>query len=197
VKASAGAARVMSSERRRRLLTIKKGDRARGISSFKLLVVVDAAEASTRVLRYVGRLAAGCDGPELHLAYIAARLPPELLETGDAALPEREERLESNLRRKQRGWMAVADRKDWRVLRAAKATLQRAGVAAPRIFAYVSSPLDARRAADEVLVLARDHRCGTVVVGHRAHSWLRGLGGGHLADQLVRRAKGYAVWVID
>jgi nucleotide-binding universal stress UspA family protein len=73
---------------------------------------------------------------------------------------------------------------------------QQAGVAAPRIFAYVFSPLDARRAADEVLVLARDHRCGTVVVGHRAHSWLRGLGGGDLADQLVRRAKGYAVWVI-
>jgi hypothetical protein len=35
-----------------------------------------------------------------------------------------------------------------------------------------------------------------VVVGHRAHSWLRGLGDGDLVDQLVRRAKGYAVWVI-
>jgi malic enzyme len=68
--------------------------------------------------------------------------------------------------------------------------------AAPRISAYVSSPLDARTAVDEVLLLAREQRCGTVVVGHRAHSWLRGLGGGDLVDQLVRRAKGYAVWVI-
>ena len=195
-EASAGAARKRSPERRRRLRAIKKSDRARGISSVKLLVVVDATEASTRLLRYVGRLAAGCDGLELHLAYIASHLPPELLETGGSAIPEREERLESNLRRKQRGWMAVADRKDWRVLHAAEATLQQAGVAAPRIFAYVSSPLDARRAVDEVLVLARDHRCGTVVVGHRTHSWLRGLGGGDLADQLVRRAKGYAVWVV-
>ena len=190
------AARAKSSDRQARIAVTKKSGRTRGISSIKLLVVVDATEASTLVLRYVGRLAAACDGPELHLAYIASHLPPELLETGGSALPEREERLESNLRRKQRGWMAVADRKDWRVLRAAEATLQKAGVAAPRIFAYVSSPLDARRAADEVLVLARDHRCGTVVVGHRAHSWLRGLGGGDLADQLVRRAKGYAVWVI-
>jgi nucleotide-binding universal stress UspA family protein len=190
------AARAKSSDRQARIAVTKKSGRTRGISSIKLLVVVDATEASTRVLRYVGRLAAACDGPELHLAYIASHLPPELLETGGSALPEREERLESNLRRKQRGWMAVADRKDWRVLRAAEATLLRAGVAAPRLFAYVSSPLDARRAADEVLVLARDHRCGTVVVGHRAHSWLRGLGGGDLADQLVRRAKGYAVWVI-
>jgi nucleotide-binding universal stress UspA family protein len=190
------AARAKSSDRQARIAATKKSGRTRGISSIKLLVVVDATEASTRVLRYVGRLAAGSDGFELHLAYLASHLPPELLETGGSALPEREEQLESKLRRKQRGWMAVADRKDWRVLRAAEATLQQAGVAAPRIFAYVSSPLDARRAADEVLVLARDHRCGTVVAGHRAHSWLRGLGGGDLADQLVRRAKGYAVWVI-
>jgi nucleotide-binding universal stress UspA family protein len=190
------AARAKSSDRHTRIAATKKRGRTRGISSIRLLVVVDATEASTRVLRYVGGLAAGCDGPELHLACIASHLPPELLETGGSALPEGEERLESNLRRKQRGWMAVADRTDWRVLRAAEATLQQAGVAAPRIFAYVSSPLDARRAADEVLVLARDHRCCTVVVGHRAHSWLRGLGGGDLADQLVRRAKGYAVWVI-
>lgn len=196
MKASAGAARVTSSGRRRRLLAIKKGDRARGISSVKLLLVIDTTEASKRVLRYVGWLAAGRDGPELHLAYIAPHVPPELLEFGGSERPEREERLESNLRRQQRGWMAVSDRKDWRVLRAAEATLLRAGVAAPRLFAYVSSPLDTRRAADEVLLLARDHRCGTVVVGHRAHSWLRGLGGIDLADELVRRAKGYAVWVI-
>jgi nucleotide-binding universal stress UspA family protein len=196
VKAAKGAARRTSSDRRRRVPAVKKDDRARGISSFKLLLVIDTTEASKRVLRYVGRLAAGHDGPELHLAYIATHVPPELLEFGGSERPECEERLESNLRRQQRGWMAVADRKDWRVLGAAEATLQRAGVAAPHIFAYVSSPLDARTAADEVLVLARDHRCGTVVVGHRAHSWLRGLGGGDLADQLVRRAKGYAVWVI-
>ena len=50
---------------------------------------------------------------------------------------------------------------------------------------------------DEVLLLARDEACQTVVVGHRAHTWFRGLGGGHLAEQLVRTAKGLAVWVID
>jgi nucleotide-binding universal stress UspA family protein len=175
-----------------------KRDRIRGgTTGMKLLVVVDATEASTRVLRYVGRLAAGRGGLGLHLAYIASHLPPELLEFGGSESPEREERLESNLRRQQRGWMAVADRKARRILRAAQATLQRTGVTAARIHACVSSPLDARKAVDEVLLLARDQQCGTVVVGHRAHSWLRGLGGGDLADQLVRRAKGYAVWVID
>ena len=65
-----------------------------------------------------------------------------------------------------------------------------------RIHASVSSPLDAREAADEVLLLARDQACDTVIVGHTPQSWLSTLGGGDLAEQLVRRAKGYAVWVI-
>ena len=197
MKADRAGARKKASGRQGRVrATIEKGHRTRGVGAIKLLVIVDATESSRRALRYVGQLAAGSDGPELHLAYIASHLPPELLETGGAELPEREERLGFNLRRQQRGWMAVADKKTWRILRAAEATLQQAGVGASRIHASVSSPLDARTAVDEVLVLARDHRCGTVVVGHRAHSWLRGLGGGDLADQLVRRAKGYAVWVI-
>jgi hypothetical protein len=120
------------------------------------LLVVDATKASTRVLQYVGRVTAGFVGPELLLAYISPQPPPELLETGGAEAPEREERLGSNLRSKRRGWMAVADRKNWRLLRAAEATLRGAGVAWPRISAYVSSLLDARKAVDEVLLPLSD-----------------------------------------
>jgi nucleotide-binding universal stress UspA family protein len=174
-----------------------KTNRTRRDHRLELLVVVDATEASKRVLQYIGRLARSCDGPEVHLAYIASRLPPELLETGGAELPEREEQLESTLRREQRGWMAVGDKKARTIVRAAQTTLQRAGLAASRIHAYVSSPLDAREVVDEVLLVARDQQCETIVVGHRAHSWFRSLGSGDLADQLLRRAKGYAVWVID
>ena len=38
---------------------------------------------------------------------------------------------------------------------------------AQRIVTCVSSPLDARTEADEILLLARDEGCGTVVVGHQ------------------------------
>jgi nucleotide-binding universal stress UspA family protein len=168
----------------------------RRVNGVKLLVVIDATEASNRVLRYVGQLARGCDGPEFHLTYIASHVPAQFLETGGSELPEQEERLESTLRRQQRGWMAVADRKAWRILRTAQSTLQQAGVASTRIHACVSSPLDARQAADEVLLLAGDQGCRTVIVGRSAHSWFRRLSGGGLAEQILRRAKGYAVWVI-
>lgn len=177
-------------------LTTKTSERTRSIKHLKALVVVDATEASKRVLRYLRELATAGDQFEFHLAYIASRVPAELLETGGAETPGRENQLQSNLRRQQRAWMAGTDKKAWRILRAAQSQLHTAGVKKQRIHACVSSPLDAREAADEVLLLARDQDCDTVIVGHTPQSWLSALGGGDLAEQLVRRAKGYAVWAI-
>ena len=194
------SAKRASSERavsRRRHRPTKASHRRRSTGSLKLLLVVDGTDASRRALQYVGRILAGRDGVECHLAYIASRLPPELLESGGSELPEREEQIESAMRAQQRHWTAGVDKKAERVLRGGRTTLERAGVAAACIDTCVSSPLDARRTVDEVLLLARDEGCQTVVVGHRAHTWFRGLGGGHLAEQLVRTATGRAVWVID
>jgi len=184
-----------SSNARRRVAARNVG-RFRVGNHVGVLVVVDATEASTRALQYIGMILTRHDRVDVHLAYIASRLPAELLESGGSELPEREEQLEADLRSAQRRWI-VADTKPDRILRAAHAALQRAGVTAARIHSCVSSPLDARTVADEVVLLARERQCRTVVVGHSAHSWFRGLGGGHLAEQLVRSAKGFAVWVID
>lgn len=166
-------------------------------ADLRLLVVVDGTEASKRAVSYVGQLAAGRGTVEIHLAHIASPLPPALLESGGSELPEREERIEASLRLEQSRFTAGVERRAERTFRRARAALQQAGVAARRIHTCVSSPLDVRAVVDEVLLLARDERCRTIVVGHRAHAWFQGLGGGHLADQLVRKAKGDAVWVID
>jgi len=194
------AHRVTGSTRRvtrQRRGPTKTSDGRREIGRLKVLVVVDATDASLRALQYLGRILAGRRAVDCHLAYIASHLPPELLESGGSELPEREEQIEADLRSEQRRWTAAIDKKATRVLRAARTLLQGAGVAAARIKTCVSSPLDARRTVDEVLLLARDADCRTVVVGHRAHTWFGGLGGGHLAEQLVRSAKGLAVWVVD
>ncbi|HQX82258.1 MAG TPA: universal stress protein [Vicinamibacterales bacterium] len=178
-------------------LSKKTSDRKHNVSALALLVVVDATEASRRTLRYVGRMLANRVGVDCHLAYITPGLPPGLLESGGSELPEREKEIESALRGEQHRWMEKADKKTARIFRPARAILQRAGVAAAHIHTCVSSPFDAGRTVDEVLLLARDQGCGTVVVGHRAHTWFRGLGGGHLAEQLVRIGKGFAIWVVD
>lgn len=180
-----------------RRVAAKKTAHRRNDDTLRLLVVVDASDESKRVLQYLGRILARPDRVEFLLACIAPRLPAELLESGGSETSEREEEVESALRSAQSRWIAVSDRQPERILTNARATLQRAGVTAARIHSCVSSPLDVRTVAEEVLLLARDELCRTVVVGHRAHSWFRGLGAGHLAEQLVRSAKGFAVWVID
>jgi nucleotide-binding universal stress UspA family protein len=174
----------------------RQSERTRSIKHLTALVVVDATDTSKRVLRYLRQLASAGDQSEFHLAYIASRVPAELLETGGAETPDRAEQLQSNLRRQQRAWMAGTDKKGWRLFRAAQTYLHTAGVEKQRIHACVSSPLDTRAAADEVLLLARDQDCDTVIVGHTPQSWLSALGGGDLSEQLVRCAKGYAVWVV-
>lgn len=184
---------------RRRSITAgaKKTNRARPRGGVRLLVVVDASEASKRVLSYVGGLTADSIRAEIHLAFLEPRLPPSLLESGGAESPEREQEVEASLRAEQHAWIGRTDRKADSVLRSARTALERAGVAASRIRTCASSPLDAASAADEVLLLARDEQCGTIVVGHRAHGWFRAVAGGHLAEQLVRKAEGHTIWVVD
>jgi nucleotide-binding universal stress UspA family protein len=197
MKATSVAAGARLSSNRGPRAGAKPIGRGRTVGRIRLLVVIDATEASRRVLQYISRILTGRDEVDICLAYLTAGLPPALLETGGAELPRREEQIEAHMRSDQRRWMAAGDKKAERILHGARATLLRGGIAESTIRTCVSSPLDARQAADEVLLLARDQQCRTVVVGHRAHTWFRGLGGGHLAEQLVRRAKGYAVWVID
>jgi hypothetical protein len=59
----------------------------------------------------------------------------------------------------------------------------------------MTSPLDQRSPVDEVMILAREHECSTIVVGRHAHGWFEG-GRDHLASHLVRETKGVAIWVI-
>lgn len=189
-------ARAASSRPRGEGKAATRTGRGGDVADLRLLVIVDGTEASKRAVRYVGHLVAGRGNVEIHLARIAARMPSGLLESGGSEVPEREERIEAGLRLDQRRFTAGGERGAERILLLAREALKRAGVSAERIHTCMSSPLDVRAVVDEVLLLAHDERCRTIVVGHRAHTWFRGLGGGHLAEQLVRKAEGYAVWVI-
>lgn len=175
----------------------KKPTAGRSRERTRLLVMVDEREPTRRVLRYVAQLAAGRSAVHIVLAHLEPGLPPALLESGGAEQPEREARIEADLRRQQRVSIGVTHRKALRVLNAARAVLERAGVARSRIESRDSSPFDDDAAADALLTLARDADCDTIVVGHRAHGWLQGFGGGHLAEQLVRKAEGGTIWVVD
>jgi len=179
------------------IATMSPSHERRVARALKLLVVIDASDASTRVLRYVAAVAGGGGCLDFVITCIAPHLPAELLEFGGSEAPEREQQLQSALHTRQRRWIDVAIRKPDAILAGARARLERAGVAASRIQTYVSSPLDARASSEEILLLAQEQQCSTVVVGHRAHPWYGAFGGGHLADRLIQQAKRCAVWVIN
>ena len=52
-------------------------------------------------------------------------------------------------------------------------------------------------AADGLLEIARKHDCATIVVGRNALPWYRELLHHHIADELVRKAQGFTVWVVE
>ncbi len=166
-------------------------------TAIDVLVVVDQTPASTRALDYVARWMAGRREGIVHLAFIAPRLPARLLEFGGSERLEREEQLERELHGEQRRWMSAGDARITPVLEAARAHLEETGLAPDRIRPLVSSPLDIRDVADEVLLLAADVGCRTIVLGHHTHTWFRELGNEDLTEQLVRRAEGLTIWVVD
>jgi K+-sensing histidine kinase KdpD len=47
-----------------------------------------------------------------------------------------------------------------------------------------------------ILEAAREEGCGTVIVGYAAFPWLTDLVRQHLAEALLRKAEGLAIWVV-
>jgi len=157
-----------------------------------VLVVVDDSESSQLAVTYTGRMLAGCGGVDIHLVCIAPRVPARLLEFGGSEVPEKEERLDAELHRRQIRWMDLAEQGPEALLDAAGDLLRREGVDANRISTCVSSPLDLRADADEILLLARDEACQTIVVGHH----LSNDDGEKLAHALIRRSEGHTIWAV-
>ena len=54
-----------------------------------------------------------------------------------------------------------------------------------------------RDAAGEILKIARGRKCHTVVIGRQSLSWFRELVQGDLAEEIVRRGKGFTIWVVE
>jgi len=162
----------------------------------RLLVVVDETESSDRVLDYLASLFVKQRNVHFCLTYLLPRLPAGLLESGGAEAPAAEERIERSLRLEQDRWMGALDSTSQKILSRSAARLRQGGIR-DVIDLCASSPQDNRSAADEVLVIAETRGCRTIVVGHAAHSWFRESRGGHLAEHLVRNARGFSVWVID
>jgi nucleotide-binding universal stress UspA family protein len=183
-------------------LAIKRHKTARGrqtkISSpatARFLVIVDGSDASARAVSYLARLFAPprSRGVRFCLASIMPPPPAGLLEFGGAENPREEQRLTGRLRAAQDSWTESAERAPEARLAALAARLRGAGIGAASVETYLSSPLDQRNAVEEVLMLARERDCDTIVIGYDSNAV---FGADHLAERLIRGGEGVAIWVV-
>jgi hypothetical protein len=167
------------------------------MASVRMMVVVSESAASERALAYVARVLGGRRGVQVCLARALPPVPPALLEFGGAENPREEIRREAELRAKRRAWRTAATNTVRRSLDGARQTLRGGGVPPHRIRTHLFDPADGRDTAEEILCTARARHYRTVVVGRESASRIRGFLSRDLAEELVHRAKGLTVWVVE
>lgn len=162
----------------------------------RVLLVVDRSQASQRAIRYTATVLNCCENLTLYLAHVLPALPPELLEFGGAEDPNKEAALQARLRADQERWDTAAKTRAQQMLQRAEQVLTNGMPAAHFEIEYLE-PENGQESADELLELGRRRCCSTIVVGHKSHSWFRELVGHDLVEELLRRGKGFAIWVIE
>ncbi len=163
----------------------------------RLLLVMDESASSVKAITYTGKMLGRRRGFEIHLLHLLSPLPPELLEFGGSENPRKEQVLQKELRRDQQQWINSARKSAEPSVEAAAKALQKAGVPSRSIVREFSYPTEPRDAASTILEYAHAHKCHTVVLGHKAHSWFRELAGADLTEHILRHASGVSVWVVQ
>ena len=165
--------------------------------STRLLVVVDETETSKRAVSYVAQMVGRRRGFKVCLVHTLSEIPASLIEYGGAKNPEEEEKLDDELHAQQKHWVLAAQEKAQPALTHASAVLRKGGLAANAIEERFCFPADGRARADEILELARKHKCHTVVVGSESLSWLRKLLGSDPVEELLRHGKSFTIWIVE
>src|SRR5215467_3409408 len=161
-----------------------------------LLIAVDASEVSKRALAYVAELMNGREDIRVLLLHAAKPVPPKLLEFGGSENPEEEQTAEAALQGARTDWIEREDRAAARMFARARALLRRAGVPEGVVDTQTVA-WDPNESLDSaILEVAQEKHCGTVVVGYAAFSWLQERLHSHLAEALLRKAAGIAIWIV-
>ncbi len=164
--------------------------------STRLLVVVDENKASKRAVSYVAQIIGRRRGFKVWLAHTLSEIPASLIEYGGAN-PDEEVKLDAERHADQKDWVFAVQEKAQPTLTRAGAILRKGGLAAGSIEEQFVYPADGRARVDEILELARKHKCHTVVVGREFLSWLRQLLSSDPIEELLRRGKGFTIWIVE
>lgn len=160
----------------------------------RILLAVDESENSRRVVRYVGSLLRGTSDVAVTLFHVLKPMPRELLEHGGSENPAVEAQLSMQLRDEQEAWIRKEGEAECHILKQACESLNQSGFDTDRVTLKFGHEDDV---ANNILEEARIGQHETIVVGRHGTSRVKRLFGGRVTDQLLRDAKGFALWVVE
>ena len=160
----------------------------------RILVAVDESENSNRAVKYVGSLLRETPNTAVTLFHVLKPMPRGLLEHGGSENPAAETRLSEQLRKDQEAWIRQEAERECPFLLKAFETLAQSGFDRSRVALRIGHEDDIAR---NILEEARNGKHETIVVGRHGSSGIKRLFGGGVTDQLLRDAKGFAIWVVE
>jgi nucleotide-binding universal stress UspA family protein len=160
----------------------------------RILLAVDESENSRRVVRYVGALLRGTSDVAVTLFHVLKPMPRELLEHGGSENPAVEAQLSMQLRAEQEAWIRKEGEAECHILKQARESLNQSGFDTGRVTLKFGHEDDV---ANNILDEARIGHHETIVVGRHGMSRVKRVFGGGVTDQLLRDAKGFALWVVE
>lgn len=160
----------------------------------RILVAVDESENSHRAVKYVGSLLRETPKIAVTLFHVLKPMPRGLLEHGGSENPASEARLSEQLRKDQEAWIRQEAERECPFLLKAFETLAQSGFDRSRVALRIGHEDDIAR---NILEEARNGKYETIVVGRHGSSGIKRLFGGGVTDELLRDAKGFAIWVVE
>ena len=160
----------------------------------RILVAVDESNNSSRAVKYVGSLLHNTPDIAVTLFHVSKPMPRELLEHGGSENPNAEAQLSQRLRKEQEAWVRKERDSESPVLSKASEMLTQCGVDRSRVELKTGHEDDIAR---NILEEARSGGHETIVVGRHGMSGIKRFFGGSVTDQLLREAKGFAIWVVE
>ena len=160
----------------------------------RILLAIDESENSHRVVQYVGSLLRRTPDVLVTLFHVLKPMPRELLEHGGSENPATEAQLSMQLRGEQEVWIRKERESECHVLKKACDTLVQSGFDISHVTVKYGHEDDIAR---NILEEARSGHHETIVVGRHGTSRIRRIFGGGVTDQLLRDAKGFAIWVVE
>ena len=176
---------------------IEKAKMSSSTKDSRILLVLDDSEIALRAVKYVAQFVGRRRQFRICLVHVLPPLPPSLQEHGGSSDAAQERRLDLAMKEEQNRWIAATKKRAQKSLDQAGRLLTKSGIAGSAFQMLFCKPGEAEETADTLLKTATECQCHTVVVGRRSVSWLHELFSQDIAEELLRRGKGFCIWAVE